>query len=270
MRLSVIKKKLWTPKDRVPEGRHMIANWFREHDQVPSGVPEEYPAGPFIEMQKYGKLLQVLPDHIVESLEKARLERAGVGPMLKAGLGFEELLSSIIVDGTAVGTSAAEARLSPALLIGRNYLAPGGIPGRTLQMQSRGRVTTLGTSATMIYRVRTAITDVITGTIVMQTSGITQDTVVQTNAMWEFNGLIVTRAVGAAGSVFAIGRAEMATQVLTVAGRAAGFAGSAGATAPAAATWDTTVDNYFQFTAQWSLATAYSIQAHQYILEALN
>lgn len=259
MRLDVIRKKLHKPIPPLGE-RHVIANWVRDEDAV----------SPFIDMQRYSELLALLPDKIGNSLERARLERAGVGPMLRAGLGYEELLSSIIVDGTAVGTSSAEAKLVPALLIPANYMAPGGIPGRTLRMQLRGRVTTLTTAATMTFRNRIAATDIITGTILHATGAITQDTTIQTNTQWEWEGHIVVRSVGSAGAVFAQGDAMMASQAVTIANQTAAFSGSAGSATPAAATYDTTIAQFFQITAQWSLATAYSIQAHQYLLEALN
>ena len=49
------------------------------------------------EMQRYSELLQLLPDKVVTNLEKSRLARDGKYPMIKAGLGYEELLSSVIV-----------------------------------------------------------------------------------------------------------------------------------------------------------------------------
>jgi hypothetical protein len=260
--LEVVRKKLWKPRDDIhAPSRGILCEWVR---------PEDDEGAPFVDMHRYGELLKVLPDKIVDSLERARLERAGIGAMLKAGLGYEELLSSIIVDGTAIASSSAEARLVPAMLIPANYLAPGGIPGRTLRVSARGRETTLTTAATMTFRFRIAATDIITGTIVAASGAIAQDAAAQTNTMWEVNCDFVTRAVGAAGTVFGIGRAEMSGAALTVAARTAGFMGSAGSATPATVTWDTTIAQYLEFTGQWSLATAYSIQAHTYCLEALN
>ena len=71
---------------------------------------------------------RLLPDRIVQNLERARLSRDGRCPMLKAGLGYEECLSSVIVDGTAVDDSSTENILFPDLMIPANYLQPGGIP----------------------------------------------------------------------------------------------------------------------------------------------
>ena len=151
MLLSAVKKKL--SEDIPPLGdRHTICSWFREEEPEPA---------PMIDMVGYQKMLNVLPDHIVSSLEKARDERAGRGPMLRAGLGYEELLSSVIVDGTTVGNSSTENFLFPAQLFPSNYLQPGGIPGRSIHFKARGRHTTLTTAATLIFKFGAALTNVI-------------------------------------------------------------------------------------------------------------
>jgi hypothetical protein len=252
-------------KDEVPalgEGAGILCNWVRDGEDPPA---------PMIEMLRYGRLLQLLPDHIVENLEKGRLAHDGKYPMLQNGLGFVETLSSIIVDGTAIASSSSEARLSPALMISKNYMQPGGIPGRTLKFQMRGRGSTLITTAgTMTLRQRIAATDVITGTIVQATGAITADTAAQTASQWEWEGHIVTRVVGSAGQVFGQGDADLAWAATTIANQQNKFSGSAGALVPAAATWDMTADQYLEMTGQWSLATAYSIQCHMYILESMN
>jgi len=228
--------------------------------------------GPFINMVQYGQLLSALPDRIVTNLEKARLSRDGRMPMIKAGLGYEELLASIIVDGTAIASSSSEARLAPAIMIPSNYMQPAGIPGRVITAKARGRGTTLVTTAgTMTFRHRIATTDVITGTTLCATGAMAADAAAQTNTMWEWDSNVTVRAVGSAGSVFSMGRAGLAWHsAFTAANVALAFAGSAGSAAPAAVTWDMTVDQYLQFTGQWSLATAYSIQCHHYRIEALN
>lgn len=263
MRVDTIKREYRELRARVPElgERHTVCNWVR---------PEDDDFSPFLDMHRYGQLLALLPDKVVENLEKARLSRDGRYPTIKAGLGYEELLASIIVDGTAIASSSAEARLAPALLIPANYMQPGGIPGRTLRVIARGRQTTLTTGATMTVRQRIAATDIITGTVIMASGAITQDAAAQTATQWEWGAQIVARSVGSAGTVLGQGRMEMASAALTVAARTAGFAGSAGQATPAAVTWDMTVAQYFQLTGQWSLATAYSIQAHQLLLESLN
>src|SRR4029077_8892488 len=119
------RRKRWVPKEEVsPIGtRETLCNWVTEEDETP---------GPFVEWQRYGELLSLLPDRIVTNLERARLSRDGRVPMLKAGLGYEELLSSVIVDGTAVHDSSRENMRVQDLMKPASRQQPGGIPGRSV------------------------------------------------------------------------------------------------------------------------------------------
>jgi hypothetical protein len=231
---------------------------------------EEDLPGPVIEMERYGTLLSLLPDKIVENLEKSRLAADGRIAMLKAGLGYEELLSSVIVDGTAIASSSTEAFLFPALKIPANYLMPGGLPGRTLHWKARGRQTTLTTAATLTFKVGSALTNVIPTTTWCVSGAITMDTTIQTATQWFCEGSAVVRSVSSTGTVFAQGDATSAAQALTIANQTAGYLGSAGSATPAAVTVDMTVDQFWSLTGKWSLATAYSIQGHIFLVEALN
>jgi len=252
-------------RTRIPElgERHTLCNWVQEEEGPPT----------FVEMQRYSELLGLLPDKIVANLERARLSRDGRAPMIKAGLGYEELLASVIVDGTAIASSATEAFLFPALMFPANYLQPGGIPGRTLRFQARGRGTTLTTSATMTFKLGSALTNVIPTTTWCVSGAIIADAAAQTATMWEVEAGATVRSVGSAGTVFAMGDADTAWQRFTSA--AAGdkqlnFMGSAGAATPSTATVDMTVDQYVSLTGKWSLSTAYSITGHRFIVESLN
>jgi hypothetical protein len=246
----------------VPElgERHTVCNWVREDDDPT-----------MFEMQRYGELLSLLPDRIASNLENARLSRDGRMPMLKAGLGYEELLASVIVDGTAIASSSTENILFPDLLLPANYMQPGGLPGRTLHWKGRGRQTTLTTAATLTFSIGSGVTAVTVPTVRWATSGaITMDTTIQTATMWFSEGAIVVRSVGTAGTVFAMGDATVAAQALTIANQTAQYMGSAGSATPSTASFDMTLAQYIAFTAKWSLSTAYSIQGHIYKLEALN
>ena len=250
-------------RSRVPElgERHILSDWLQEEE------------APFVDMYRYGELLKVLPDHIVRNLERARLSRDGRLPMLKAGLGYEELLTSVIVDGTAIASSSTEAFLFPANLLPANYLQPGGIPGRTLRAQARGRGTTLTTSATMIFKFGAALTNVIPTTTWAVSGAIIADAAAQTATQWEVEVGATVRSVGSAGTVFAQGDADTAWQRFTSAAatdKQLNFMGSAGAATPSTATVDMTVPQYVSLTGKWSLSTAYSITGHRYMLEALN
>jgi hypothetical protein len=263
MRRSIFRhwRKLRT---RIPElgDRHTICNWVREEDDGPPLL---------VDMQRYGELLSLLPDKIVSNLERARLSRDGRMPMLKAGLGYEELLSSVIVDGTAVHDSSTENILFPDLMIPANYLQPGGIPGRTLHFKARGRITTLSTAATLIINLGHASTAATTVTTSWcKTGAVVMDAAVHTNEQWFTEGLAVVRSVGASGTVFAQGDLTCAAQAYTSANNVLSFMGSAGSATPATATVDMTVNEFLILSAKWSLTTAYSITGHIYILEALN
>ena len=267
-KILAIKKKLWTPRDRddiPPLGtRETLASWFSEDaDGEDSGAP-------LYDMVNYGKLLQMLPDKVVENLEKARLSRDGRVAAMKAGLGYEELLGTVIVDGTAIASSATEAMLFPALLVPANYMQPGSIPGRTIRWRARGRMTTLTTAATLIFNFGSAATNVIPTTSWAKSGALVMDTTAQTNTQWLCEGEAVVRSVGSAGTIFTQGWANTAGQAFTLANAGLQFMGSGGSTAPAAITVDWTTNFYMSLTGKWSLSTAYSIQGHVYTVEALN
>lgn len=240
----------------------LVADFAREED----GVGNE----PWVEEVRFRMLLEMLPDKIATNLVKAREARDGKIAMLQAGFGYVDTLNSIIADGVAIASSSAEARLVPAVLLNENYLAPNGYVGRTLRAQLRGRGTTLTTAATLTFRCRGEATDVITGTAWGASGAIVADTTVQTATQWEIECGITVRAIGSGGSVFCQGDCEVAWAALTIANAQNKFIGSAGPATPAAVAKDTTAKTYLNWTAQWSLATAYSIQAHRYMLEALN
>lgn len=262
IRRETTLKRWKKARRRIPElgERHMLADW---------DLPEDGP-GPMIDVYRYGQLLTMLPDRIVENLERARLAQDGRIPMLKAGLGYEECLGSIIVDGATIASSSTEAFLVPAFLLPANYLQPGGIPGRTLVMRARGRHTTLTTASTLIFKLGASLTNVIPTTTWCVSGAVIMDTTVQTATMWRVDAGATVRSVGSAGTVFAMGDSSAAAAAVTIASQTNAFMGSAGSATPATATCDMTVPQYMGFTGKWSLATAYSITCHRFALEALN
>jgi len=250
-------------RHHVPElgEPRVLANWYQ---------PEDGP-GPMIDMAAYGRFLKLAPDHVVENLEKARLAQDGRIPMLKAGLGYVECLASTIVDGSALASSSTKTLLVPAILLPANYLQPGGIPGRTLRVVGSGRITTLTTAATLILGVGHATTNVVYSTTWAESGAMVMDTTVQTNTQWRLEAGGPVRSVGSAGTVFWTGEASVAPHsAFTAANAALRYMGSAGSAAPSTATVDMTVANYFSLGGKWSLTTAYSIQCHRFVLEALN
>jgi hypothetical protein len=272
MRLDWIRNKLHREPDDVPPlgTRHTIANWVLDENHDGDALS----GGSLIELVGYGKLLEVLPDKVVENLERSRLARDGRIPMLKAGLGYEELLSSVIVDGTAIHDSSTENILFPDLMLPANYMQPGGIPGRTLHWKARGRVTTLSTAATLTLAIGHAATAVTTisgaAGCWAKTGAVVMEAAVHTNEQWFCEGTVVARSVGSAGTVFGQGDATNAAAAYTAANNVLSFMGSAGSATPASVTMDMTINEFLALTAKWSLTTAYSITGHIYILEALN
>ena len=263
MRVKTILKEWHKRRNHVPElgERHVLCNWVHEEEGKPL----------MVDYQRYSELLTLLPDKVVTNLEKARLAREGIYPMYKAGLGYEECLSSVIVDGTAVHDSSTENILFPDQKLPGNYMQPGGLPGRTLRWRARGRATTLSTAGTLTFNIGTGTTAVTVPTVSWaHSNALTMDTTAQTASQWFCEGEAVTRSVGTAGTVFAQGWVQAAAQALTIANEHADFMGSAGQDTPSTASFDMTVDQYLAITAKWSLTTAYSITGHIYILEALN
>lgn len=245
----------------VPElgERHVFADWVRDDHT------------PWIDDVRFTELLALVPDRVVQNLQRARDAQAGRIPMLKAGLGYEECLSAIIVDGTAIASSSTEALLIPANVLPANYLQPGGIPGRSLSIRARGRETTLTTASTLTFRWGSKTTTGAPISTPWSASGaVTMDVTGGTNNQWRLDSGVTVRSVGSAGTVFAQGDVNVADAALTIANQRAGFMGSAGTATPAAVTVDMTVPQFLMLTGQWSLTTAYSITCHRAVLEALN
>lgn len=262
MNIKAMLEMINKPRNDIDApSKGVICDWVREDDD---------PKAPLINWPRYLEILEHVPDKVAENMEKARLAHEGLYPLYNAGLGVVDLLWSAVVDGTAITTSSAEAKLAPTTKFGGNYLQPGGGAFKHIRLKARGRNTTLNTAATMTFRYRIAPTDVITGNIILGSGAITQDAAVYTDSMWKVEGDFVVRSVGSAGTVMGMGHADMASAALTVAAQQAKYMGVNGSTNPVVQTWNMNDDQYFQFTGQWSLATAYSILLHQYTIEALN
>lgn len=261
--ITAIKEKIWLPRnDYSAPSKGIICEWVREGDDDNM---------PLIDMHRYVELLSVLPDKIVNNLEKARLTHEGKVGLITAGIGYEELLSQAIVDGTAIASSSTEAFLFPSNRLPANSLAIlSNLPGKTLHFKARGRQTTLTTAGTLIFKFGAALTNVIPTTAWATSGALTMDTTIQTNTMWFAEGMATIRSVGSGGTVFSMGDATSAAQALTIANQTAQYMGSAGSATPATAAVDTTSDQFISLTGKWSLATAYSITGHIFILEALN
>jgi hypothetical protein len=122
----------------------------------------------------------------------------------------------------------------------------------------------------MTFKWGAAVTNIIPTTTWAISGALVMETVVQTATQWFAEGMSVVRSVGSAGTTFSQGDCTSAAQAFTIANQTNQYMGSAGTATPAAVTCDMTVNQYISLTGKWSLATAYSIQGHIFIVEALN
>ncbi len=170
-------------------------------------------------------------------------------------------------DGTAIANTTTETIIFPNITIPANYLQD----GRVLRIIAFGRHGTTATP-TLTFRLRWGG---VAGTVLAASGAITCGSTV-TAAMWRVELLVQVRGNGSAGSVFAVGEAEVAEDAANTVGSATnatavGLMGSAGVATPAAVTVDLTADTALALTATWSAAYASNtLTGHVYTVEALN
>lgn len=180
---------------------------------------------------------------------------------------WTETLAWATADGTAIANTTTETIIFPNITIPANYLQD----GRVLRLVAFGRHSTTATP-TLTFRLRWGG---VAGTQICASGAITCGSGV-TAAMWRLEAIIQVRANGSAGSVFAVGEAEVAEDAANTVGSATnatavGLMGSAGVATPAAVTVDLTADTALAISAQWSAASASNtLTGHVYVLEALN
>jgi len=180
---------------------------------------------------------------------------------------WAETIAWATADGTAIANTTTETIIFPNIVIPANMLQD----GRLIRLTSYGRQSTTATP-TLTFRVRWGG---VTGTVLAASPAIVTGSTV-TNGMWRMESIIQVRTNGATGSVFCMGEVEITDDAAQSVGSATnatavGIMGSAGASAPAAATVDLTADTALSITAQWSAASASNtLTGHIYYLEALN
>lgn len=186
-------------------------------------------------------------------------------------LSFQECLITSQVDGTALTNTTTATSIIPAAA---RFTLPANffwVPGKSIRVTARGRVSTLTvTPGTLTLDVRLGT---VAAPIIVFTGGaMSLNTTAQTNDTWEFETILTCRAIGSGTSANLMGIGSWASAAIL--GAAAGIAESLmlPATAPAVGTgFDSTITNVVDFFATWSVANAAnSIQVHQYILESLN
>jgi hypothetical protein len=186
---------------------------------------------------------------------------------------WQSVLITQQVDGPTVANSTVEATLVAAQA---RYNLPANAftyAGQALRFRAMGRVSNIVTTpGTLTFRIRFG--GVAAGAIVANSGALALNTAAKTNVTWILDwDLNLRGAPGTAASMMFSGQ----WQSESVIGSPAAGAGGASshifpASAPAVgATFDSTVSQVIDLSAQWSVANAgNSIQMHTYKLESLN
>jgi hypothetical protein len=183
--------------------------------------------------------------------------------------GWEEVLDSIVADGTQISNSTTETIICPDFNIPAFYMAP----GRTIRQWGFGVMSNVVTTpGTYIARVRWGG---VAGVVLTQSGAQGLDTTARTNALWAFYMHFVCRTAGSTGTFMSGGVLEQINLLSsTAANLLSAMLGSAGtplASGNVAVTVDTTVAKLLSNTGQFSVATSpTNLTCQQRIIEAMN
>lgn len=181
---------------------------------------------------------------------------------------WQEALVWTTSDATAVVSTTTETALFTAPTIPANYLQD----GRTLRLRAGGQYSTTSTP-TIIFGLRYG--SATAGVMLAKTAACTTPSGV-TAAMWNLDLIMTVRSNGSAGTLFAMGTAQLFAGVAGTVASATGEGlltpmGSAGVLAPAVATCDFTADTALNLTLTWSASSASNTATGKiYLLESLN
>lgn len=177
------------------------------------------------------------------------------------------------VDGTALTNSTTATSILPTaarLTLPSNYF----YIGKKFRVKAWGRISTVVTTPgtlTLDLRFGTIATPI----VVFNGGAMNLNVTAQTNATWEYEAMLTTRAIGSGTNANMMGVGKFASRALI--GSAAVAAGYAGAallpdTAPAVGTgFDSTITNVVDMFATWSIANASnSITLHDFSFESMN
>lgn len=180
-----------------------------------------------------------------------------------------ECIAWATADATAVANTTTETILFPNVTIPANYLQD----GRALRLRAQGKYSTLGSgTVTLIWTLRWGG---VSGTVLAKTGTVTL-LVSMTNAYFDLDLMLQTRANGASGSILADGLARAFGGTAPTIGSATGAPAVApvtagGQTAPAETTVDLTADTALSLTVTHGAANASnSITGQHYTLESMN
>jgi hypothetical protein len=186
--------------------------------------------------------------------------------------GWQELIDTIVVDGTAISNSTTETIIAPDFNLPAYYMAP----GRVLQVSAFGVNSNVVTNpGTLTFRVRWGG---VAGTVLLATGALGLDTAAHTNALWMLTATIVCRTAGATGTFMSGGivhiyglLAGTAFPVTNLLPQLMGSAGTPGSSGNAAVTVDTTTAKLLSLTAQFTLGTnPTNLTCQQRLVEVLN
>ncbi len=208
-------------------------------------------------IQRDGKTFFTMPDGTLK-------------PAISGGgaQGWEELIDTIVADGTAISDSSAEAIVCPDFNIPAYYMAP----GRVIRITAWGVMSNVVTTpGTLIFRVRWGG---VAGTVLVASGAQGLDTTARTNSMWYATVNVVCRTAGATGTFMSGGMFFGNVLSTTAANLLPALLGSAGAplaSANAAVTVDTTAAKLLSVTAKFSVATSpTNLTCQGRLLEILN
>lgn len=180
-----------------------------------------------------------------------------------------ECIAWATADGTAVANTTSEAILFPNVTVPANYMQD----GRSLRLRLAGKYSTLGSG--VVAHVYTVRWGGITGTAIAKT-GIVTLLISMTNAYFDLELMVQTRANGSSGTMLADGIARVFGGTAPTIGSATGAPAIApltagGQTAPAAVTVDLTADTALSVTMTHGAASASNTATGQhYTIESLN
>lgn len=180
-----------------------------------------------------------------------------------------ECLSWAVADGTPVLSTTTETILFPNVTIPANYMQD----GRCLRLYLNGKYSTLGSgTVSHVYSIRWGG---VAGTLITKTGTVTL-LISMTNALFELEVEIQTRANGSAGALMANGCAKAFGGTAPTIGSATGAPAVApmtngGQTVPAAATCDLTADTALAVTITHGASSASNTATGlQYSIESKN
>lgn len=194
------------------------------------------------------------------------------------GKQYSDVLVSQYENGAALTASTTETRIQAATArctLPANYFDT---VGKTLQVESVGRISTVVTTpGTLTLRLKfgstvTTGTGAVSGGVSVWDSGaIALNTTAKTNVTWWFDLWLTAQVLGDGALAKLMGVGRFMSEALAGASAGQPFTFLLPASAPVQGTgFDANVPQTVDFSAQWSLNNADSIQTHLYTVKALN